>query len=353
MHINRALIVMAAALALPLHGSAQNSKDQEGYCAYTMEQAEAQRDLLRTPTALAGTTQPETGLPMQLVAGASLGLSSVRKASLTMDAARKDCELYKATVSAQQEIQYALPNIERDALRNRIALIDQASKKVDELMQQTSQMVAAQNATRLMLFTLQTTKIKLEADRADTQSKITAIYVPELSAAPLKDLETQKMTTEAAEQTALDKLTRQNNWDVQLSVGAHQQVNPVAQGVQPYGEVTINYNFASHAINGHLDRAAQAHDDWKKTQEGDVARNMDVLLHQLQDSLTVQENRLKSLQAESAEIEKNLELVATPDTSAALDFSNQLTAAELLLEIEQGDAAFRIDQLRGYLAKNY
>lgn len=353
MHINRALIVMAAALALPLHGFAQNSKDQEGYCAYTMEQAEAQRDLLRTPTALAGMTQPETGLPMQLVAGVSLGLSSVRKASLTMDAARKDCELYKATVSAQEEIQFALPNIERDALRNRIVLIDQASKKLDELMQKTSQMVEAQNATRLMVFTLQTTKIKLEADRADTQSKITAIYVPELSAAPLKDLVAQKRSSEAAEQTALDKVTRQNNWDVQLSVGAHQQLNPVAQGVQPYGEVTINYNFASHAINGHLDRAAQAHDDWKKAQEGDVVRNMDVLLRQLQDSLTVQENRLQSLQAESAEIEKNLKLVASPDTSAALDFSNQLTTAELLLEIERGDAAFRIDQLRGYLSKNY
>lgn len=353
MHMNRALIVMAATLALPLHAFAQTSKDQQGYCAYTLEQAEAQRDLLRTPTGLAGFTQPETGLPLQLVAGASLGLSSVRKASLTMDAARKGCELYKATTSAQEQIQYALPNIERDALQNRIALIDQASKRLDELMQKTSQMVEAQNATRLMLFTLQSTKIKLEADRADTQTKITAIYVPELSDAPLKNLVAQKRSSEAAEQRALDKLTRQNNWDVQLSVGAHQQVNPVAQGVQPYGEVTISYNFASHVINGHLDRAAEAHDEWKKAQEGNVVRQLDVLRDQIQSGLSVQENRLKSLQAESAEIDQNLKLVANPDTSAALDFSNQLTCAELLLNIEQGDAAFRVDRLRDYLARNY
>ncbi len=50
---------------------------------------------------------------------------------------------------------------------------------------------------------------------------------------------------------------------------------------------------------------------------------------------------------------KNLELVAKPDTSAALDFSNQLTMARLLLEIEAGDASFRIGRLREYLAKNY
>jgi hypothetical protein len=310
MHMTRATIVLAAAIAFPLHG-------------------------------------------LQVVAGSTLGLSSVRKATLTMDAARKDCDLYKVTTGAQQSIQYATQNIEREALRNRIQLIDQATKSLDEIMTKTSQMVEAQNATRLMLFTLQTTKIKLDADRADTQTKITAIYVPELSDTPLKDLVAEKQSSEAAEQKALDKLARQNNWDVLLTVGAHQQVNPASQGVQPYGEVTINYNFASHAINSHLDRAAEAHDEWKKAQEGDVVRNMEVLHQQLVDSLSTQESRLKSLQAESAQIENNLKLVGTPDTSAAFDFNNQLNAAELLLRIETGDAAFRIDQLRNYLAKNY
>ncbi len=74
-----------------------------------MEQAQAQRDLLRTPTAIAGVTQPETGLPMQVVGGATLGLSSVKKAALTVDAARKECELYSTTTEAQQAIQYAIP----------------------------------------------------------------------------------------------------------------------------------------------------------------------------------------------------------------------------------------------------
>ncbi len=45
-------------------------------------------------------------------------------------------------------------------------------------MEQTSKMVEAQNATRLMLFSLQTTKIKLNAEHADAQAKLTAIYVP-------------------------------------------------------------------------------------------------------------------------------------------------------------------------------
>jgi hypothetical protein len=88
-------------------------------------------------------------------------------------------------------------------------------------------------------------------------------------------------------------------------------------------------------------------------QEGDVVRNMEVLRQQLVDSLSVQETKLKSLQEESKQMDRSLQLVGNPDTSAAFDFNNQLTAAQLLLQIETGDASFRIDRLRAYLAKNY
>jgi hypothetical protein len=341
-----------ALVAYP-HAPAVDADDQQAYCTYILEQAQAQRDLLRTPSAAAGMTQPETGLPMQLVAGASVGLSGIRKAGLTMEAARKDCELYKATTGAQQNIQYALPSLEKEALRNRLALIELASKSLDAVMAKTSKMVEARNATRLMLFSLQTTKIKLDADRADTRSKITALYTPQLSNRPLKELVTEKLNSEENEQRALERLSRQNSWDVALSVGVHQQVNPVAQGAQPYGAVSVNYNFASRAIDKHLDHAVEAHDEWKKVQESDVVRSMEVLRQHLVESISVQETKLQSLEEESGQIDRNLQFVGNADTSATFDFHNQLTAAQLLLEIESGDARFRIERLREYLAKNY
>lgn len=343
----------AAAILLPAPIFAQSPNDEQAYCRYVMEQAEAQRDLLRTPTGIAGMTQPETGLPLEVVGGATLGLASVKKAALTMEVARKECDLYKATTETQQAVQYALPSLEREALRNRLALIERAVKSLDELTEKTSQMVEAQNAARLMLFSLETTRIKLDADRADTQSKLSALYVPELSDKPLKELVAEKESGETGEQKAQEKLSRQNNWDVALSVGVHQQVNPVAYGPEPYGEVTVNYNFASRAINQHLDRAAEAHKEWKKVQQGDVVQSAEVLRQQLVASVSVEESRLKSLREESSQLEKNLSLVRNPDTSAALDFSNQLTAAMLLVEIEAGDASFRIDRLQEFIARNY
>lgn len=327
--------------------------DERAYCMFVTEQALAQRDFLRTPTATAGITQPDNGLPMQFVGGATLGLSDVRKASLTVDAARKNCELYRRTTDTQQDIQYTLPSLEQEALHNRLALIDSATKSLASLMDRTSKMLEAQNATRLMLFSLQTTQIKLNGDRADTQSKISAIHVPPLSNRPLKELVAEKLAGEADEQKSLAKITRQNNWDVALTVGLHQQLNPVAQGVQPYGEVTVNYNFASSAVNKHLDRSVEAHDAWKNVQEGDVVRGMAELRQQMEASIAAQQSKLKSLQQESAEIDKNLQLIGEPDTSAALDFHNQLAAARLLLEVEAGDATFRLALLQEYLAKNF
>jgi len=352
--MSRRISVIASILVLCASASAQDAgADQQAYCAYLTEQAQAQSDLLRTPNGVAAFTQPDTGLPTQLVAGATLSLSGVKKAGITLDAARKNCDLYKATTGVQQYLQYALPGIEKEALTNRLELIERASKSLDELIDKTTKMVDAQNMTRPMLLELQMTKIKLEADRADTQSKISAIYVPPLAAQSLKEQVAGKQATDIAEQQALEKLARQNNWDVALTVGAHQQINPFASGVEPYGEVTATYNFASRAIDRHLDRSVDAYAGWKKVQEGDAARGMEVLRAQVVESIAAQQGRLDALQRESQQIDKNLQLVQEPDTTAAYDFRNQLTTTQILLGIETSDSTFRLEHLRGFLNRNY
>ncbi len=327
--------------------------DQKAYCVYLDEQAKAQSNLLRTPDALGGFTQPDTGLPMQLVAGAQLSLSNLKKSGITLDAARKNCELYKASTTVQLTLQYALPAVEKDALTHRLLLIDEASKSLEVLIAKTTQMVEAQDMTRPMLVSLLSTRIKLDADRADTQTKIVAIYVPQLSDQSLKLQVAAKQSSDNAEQSSLARLTRQNNWDVALTVGAHQQLNPVANAPEPYGEVSVTYNLGSHSIDKHLDRSVDAYAGWKKVQQSDVERGTEVLRDQIQQTITVQTNRLSSLRQETEEIERNLNLVRDPDTSAALDFRNQLTSTQILLEIETGDATYRRDRLQAFLSRNF
>ncbi|HKV92937.1 MAG TPA: hypothetical protein VJW20_10345 [Candidatus Angelobacter sp.] len=327
--------------------------DQQAYCQYVTEQAAAQRDLLLTPSAIAGVTQPNAGLPMQSVWGLSGSISNVRKAILTTDAARKSCELYNATTVAQQSIQYALADLEKQALEHRLDLIQQASGKLDAAIATITKMVDAQNATRPMLFSLENTKIKLGADQADTQVKIAALYTPAPVNKPVKQLVAEKQRSEANEQAALDKLNRQNNWDVSLSIGAHQQINPLANNTSPYGAITVSYNLASRAINKHLDQAANSYADWEKVQENDVTSNAAILKQQVAAGISAQANRLKALQEQQKLVQSNLQLVAEPDTTAALDFHNQLSTTQLLLGIEIGDATFRLEHLKDFMENNY
>jgi hypothetical protein len=170
-------------------------------------------------------------------------------------------ELYAVSSSAQQAIQYAVPGLEKQALQNRLVLIEQASESLDALKATSTRMVEAHNLTRPMAFALESTKIKLAADRADTQSKIVASYAPQLSDKPLKVLVAEKQASEDNERRAIYKINRQNDWDVALSLGAHQQVNPAIGSPGGYGEVTVSYNLASHAINKHLDQAAASYED--------------------------------------------------------------------------------------------
>jgi hypothetical protein len=360
--VSQRLFICATLLAIAARAFCEDSKvtqpsnglaDQQAYCQYVTEQAAAQRDLLLTPNAIAGVTQPNTGLPMQFVWGLSGSISNVRKAILTTDVARKSCELYNATTAAQQSIQYALPGLEKRALEHRLDLIQQASVQLDAAIATTTQMLDAQNATRPMLFSLETTKIKLSADQADTQTKIAALYTPAVANVPVKQLVAEKQSSEAYEQKALDKLNSQNNWDISLSIGAHQQINPLVNNSSPYGAITVSYNLASRAINKHLDQAAESYAGWKKVQENDVTSNAAILKSQVAAGISAQANRLKALQEQQKLVENNLQLVAEPDTTAAMDFHNQLSTTQLLLRIEIGDATFRLEQLQDFMESNY
>ncbi|MFZ1084007.1 MAG: hypothetical protein WAN35_03455 [Terracidiphilus sp.] len=341
-------------LLLPAIAAAQEIQaDQRNYCDYLTEQAKAQSDLLRSPTVLTGIAQAETGLPTQFVAGAQLSLSNLKKAGITLDAARKNCTLYNASSGVLMTLQYALNGYEKSALTHRLALIGDAAKSLEEMIGQTRNRVEAQEMTRPMLLAMESNRIKLEADRADTLSRIATLYVPPLPDQPLKQQVDVKQASDIEEQKALARLARQSNWDVSLTVGTHQQIDPPAQGLQPYGEVSLSYNLGSHAINQHLDRSVAAYGSWKRVQETDVSRGMEVLRNQVQQSIAAQQERLQSLARESVEIQENLKDLGDAESSAALDFRNQLASTQLLLGIENGDAAYRLEKLRAFLDSNF
>jgi hypothetical protein len=229
MRLNNLVILSSFLFVASIPGLAQsapipNDPGSAAHCEYVLEQAVAQRNTLRTPKGEAGVTQPETGLAAQLVVGVSQSLSDIKKARIAMTIGRTDCESYSADAEARKKLYYLLPGTQRQVLENRLTLIQNAILKLNQMVAENMKRVGAQNMTRPEVYPLQSAVLRLTSDRTSTLSGITSPYIPPQNPTPLKDLVAQKRRSDYANQKNLASMQKQNNWDVALSVGVHQQL---------------------------------------------------------------------------------------------------------------------------------
>jgi hypothetical protein len=349
-------LILTAFLLVPAGAFAQ-SEAAASYCNYVTEQAAAQRDLLRSPSLLAGPTQPSTGTPPQLVFGISDSLSDIEKSRLVMKVAKTNCALYKATNETQMHLIYALPALEKEILRHRLELIQATSDKLDSLLLENMKLVEAQNLARPALYPLEGAKVRLDTSRTAALTGMASPYVPPLSDTPLKVLIADKMEKESANLQASNKLEKQGTWDIKLGGGTHRQitslVGPAVSSVGAYGEFSVTYNLGRRAINRHIDQSESAYADWKRTQFDDVAYQGEILKHQIMDTLETEKTQLVVLHNHGQEIEADLRTLEGVDTSNAIAFRNQLISDQMVLRVEIGDLEFRMVKLREFLDRNF
>jgi hypothetical protein len=343
--------------AIPLIGAAQTDRSEDSQCEFVSQQAAAERDLLRTPSVVSGFSESESGLPTQAVVGLSQTLANEKKAVLTMRAAARNCELYSATTEAQKKITFAQPSIQKDVLRHRLALVEKAEARIDALISESKARLAAQNMTRPGIFVLMSAKVRLEATRTAVLTAISIPSVPNLSDKPIRELVTEKQTADLENQHALAQLEKQNNWDVGLTVGFHQQVGttnvPDTSVRGPYGSISATYNLGSRAVNRHLDKSVVAYGKWQTNQFGDVSNQAELLKRSLNDILAIQEPQLQVLDQQMKSLDTELQAIEGVDTDSALLYSNQVTAEKLLLQVDIDDLHFSIVEIRQFIADNF
>jgi hypothetical protein len=182
---------------------------ETAYCKYMSEQASAQRNLLRSPSAIAGPTQPSAGTPPQMVFGVTESLADVHKASLTMKTVGTTCDLYTAATEAQQHIFYAEAKIERDVLLHRLDLIRDATEKIAKISADQEKLVQAQNMTRPAMYYLQAARVRLDMSRTTALTGVISPYVPEMSDVSIRVLVGDKMKAERANQKTTANWPRQ------------------------------------------------------------------------------------------------------------------------------------------------
>jgi hypothetical protein len=344
-----ALAILAAA---PAFG--QVTQDADSYCAYLTEQAQAQKTLFEMPNLEAGVSQPTQAVPAETFAGFNSGLSNLRKSQLVGSVAKDTCQLYRATLDAQEHISNALPSIEKEALAKRLNLATQAISELGSLISQQQKKVDARDATLDSLYILQSAQAKLEADRATTELTLSNIAVPKLSDAPLKNLAGAKQRLELETQEANAKVNRQDNWDIALMVGIRHNASPFFTAPPgAYGGFDAKWNLGSWKRDHELAKTADNYAEWKRQQDNDVIQNMLLLRQQIERSIEAQDRALMAMRANEELIRSNRDKIKGVETDAAILFDNQLAVDELSLRVEIGTTEFRLSRLKEYLAENF
>jgi len=354
-------LIAAVLLLAPMTLAAQtNDKAEQSFCQFTMEQAMAQRDLLRTPSLTTGPVDPSGGTPPQMVVGVTSSIGDIRKAGRTMDVGRATCALYTTATEAQMKIFYALPSLEKEVLKHRLVLIEDATTRLDGLITDNMKSVEAQDLTAPALYSLQNAKVRLDTSRTAALTGLASPYVPPTSDRPLRDLVSEKLAAEGKFAESSARLAKQSAWDIKLSGGAHEQLGSTttAPGTTttnrgPYAEFNFTYNFGRKAVDKHLDKSVTAYNEWKSTQFDDVAQQAYVLRRQIEDTITAQQQELLVLHKHDAEIETSLRSLDGVDTASALAFRNELIADQTVLRVDIEDIEFRVGQLKTYVVENF
>ena len=347
-------LALAFALIAPC-AFAQN-KEADSYCSYVSEQAKAQAIRLRTPSMEMGVTQqPIVGGIPQKFSGATHSVSDAVKSVMVSREATADCSLYRSTLDVQTRIFYALPALEKEALAHRLELISSAAAELEKTIEQNKARVSSGNATIQSQYLLDSARAKMETDRSTTELSASALFVPPLAEGRLSDLAQIKQVDEVKKQRAIDKVNQQQNWNIQVAMGARADALPVFSRARQgaYGNLTFTYNLGSKASNAHLDSAENAWWDYKENELADANQQIAILKKQIEESIAVREQEVMRLESQDRTIQEHMTAVRDVDSSAAIGFRNQLLVDNLALRVELGDAQFRLEKLREYLSSNF
>jgi hypothetical protein len=331
----------------------QSAQDTTAYCRYIEESSQAQGATLRAPVATAGVT-PAQGTPPQLFLGLTDSVNHIREGSLTIAIGKKQCQLYKDSITVQERITFDMQALELDALRYKLTLINAAIAENDTLIAANTKILEAHNIPKQSIYLLSKQKLALETERQTTRVALANIFVPPLSTESLTELADAEFATNVETQKAQDKLLKLNNWDFQVTAGVEKPLLPFAVPTgSPYAGFTVTYNLGSHTASQHYNKSEEAYGDWKQAQVGDVMQSIQVYHKIVSDLVAVQSEELRRLKVERQKIADTSTAISGSDTSLALIFRNQLNADSLALNVQLRDTTYRLDKLNQYLRDNF
>lgn len=341
------------ALAALLFATSAYATEEQTYCDYAIEKAEADRILLVSPNALASLGRNPSTLTTVEILGATESLSHYLKGKMQKDIGQGDCEVYKSMADLAKHATYDGVVIRNAVVARKSEAIEEAIKQVDDLVSSEKQRVAVGTSTIVTIELLETAKAKLYGDLFELQSQNNPIAVPTLSNHPLDELIVHTNSLLADEQHLIAKAAKYDNWDVSLGVGGASEVLNGTRTVQPYATVTMSYQFGASARNRALDKAADSYANLLNEQGTGPVQLAYLLRRKVEEMVNFNSKALQAATNYNAAIINNAKTLEGIDTADAHKFRVQLTLDQINNGIQIRTLQQSNSILTKYLAINF
>lgn len=346
------VVLLATGFAGTLHAQTQ---EQSAYCSAQMEAARSQADILRTPSLGAGVTQsPLLHSPAQSFLQASESVQGLVKSHRLVTAAKSQCALYQSQEDLTLAVAYAIPVLEKEALEHRLVADMNALVEIDRLIQEGNKLLEAQNIARPAIYSLESSRAKVMQDAAAVRASLAAIVLPILPPTTVRSLLTDEERSVVLNQGASVQVAKTQNFEFSLIVGVRHSILPfINSEVGGFGGFTATYNLGAHRSDQHLQKSAQAYEEYNRLAQTGGVTQARMLHEEVINLIAAQKTRISSIAAQRGVIESNLSSVEGIEAPTAMTFRTTLRADAALLRVEEQDAAFRLSTLEQYLTDNF
>lgn len=330
-----------------------HASEEQTYCDFAIEKAEADKILLISPNALVSFGRNPTTLSTVGIIGVTESLSHYLKGRLQTDVGEGDCELYRSMSDLAKHATYDGIVLRNNVVSRKADAIEEAVKQIDALLKSETERVTVGNSTLPTVELLETSKAKLSGDLFEMQSQNNPMAVPTLSNHPVDELIVNTNSRLSTEQHLLAKSAKYDNWDLSLGAGGAVEFLSGNKTTSPYATLTFTYQIGSGARSEALDKAADAASRLLNEQGVGPVQLAYLLKNKITEMIKFNTSALQAALRYDASITNNLKLIEGLDTSDAHKFRVQLLLDQISNNVQIRTLRDSNAILTKYLAINF
>ena len=312
--------------------------DIKAYCQYIEDKNNAEHSVLMSPDLIVRAQNSTNDYPYQnnVITALSKDLVDFGKSKEIKSLINDECNYYKLTQEAKLQIQFAILNIQKNALYFKLKKIRLAKDKLNTIKETVQHKIKSHDDTLSSWYNLDTSLQKLNEVEHEIQTNIAIQQPYSIRTVRLNRLLKDIWVAEEKRKATLNKLDKLNNWSLQVQAGAQQSLSSLSQNqaVKPYAALSLRYNLASVYSNYKTNTSLNHYTEWKAKQVNGTQQKLSRLIRSISRLKDAEDERLKQLMTTYNNYYGLSKTLNTIDSSNANRFKQQITIDQIMMEVE-------------------